>query len=296
LPEIDNLIQNLGGAPKLERSLNECMQWIVKSFEVNEGYFSAGWKTVLGKWSDPYYETTGYIIPTLAAYEERYSSEVVSAILEKQLNSLIKLQKKDGSFPRSPDRPSPLVFDTAQLLIGLIHISSRSSSNAKKALNAIRSTLKWLKSHLDNEGEFTAYNYVDDYNPLYYSRIAWPLIQAEMTIESKPSPESKMMLERIASQVEKGDSLENWGLYPEKPIMTHNIAYTLRGIWECAQILNHREYEKLIKKKLNGLLPIIRNEGLAGSYNNGWKGDHSFICVTGHAQLALLYLLVYEKI
>ncbi len=295
MSEIKELIEELGGGDKLHSSLHRCMHWVVESFTANDNKYSSGSRNIWGKWSPPYLETTGYLLPTLSQYKNFSDAEGIEKILEDQLNNLLSIQNADGSFPQSLENKKPIVFDTAQLLLGLITVSSRHDAIIDKAIAAIKAAMKWLKKQLDHTSDFMAYNYVEDYNPLYYSRIAWPIIQAEMIIESKASPESKLLLEKICHQVSHNEDLKNWGLYPDKPILTHNIAYTIRGIWECAQLLNHRHYEKLVKKKLHELIYLIRENGLVGSYSEDWTPEGKFICATGHAQIALLFLLVYQK-
>lgn len=293
--DINSIVEDLGGSAFLEKRLHLCMRWIEESFRVHDYRYSSGTRTMLGKWGAPYLETTGYLLSTLSEYENRYSSTTTTNILELQLASLLKLQNENGSFPQSLEEKEPIVFDTAQLLLGLITVSSRTNSQPKKALKAIKKSMEWLKENLDHDGSFIAHNYLADYNPLYYSRIAWALIQAEMIIESKGSPEAKAFINLIADKVSSSEDLKNWGLHPDQPALTHNIAYTLRGIWECAEILNDKKLFKLIKKKLNEWIERIEEQPLAGSYSANWEADHSFICVTGHAQMCLLYLLAYDK-
>jgi len=36
------------------------------------------------------------------------------------------------------------------------------------------------------------------------------------------------------------------------------------------------------------------HKGIAGSYDEDWQGNYRFICITGHAQLVVFFMRLYE--
>lgn len=296
MSKIKSIVEELGGREKLSQALKANLQWLNKSFLPNKNEGSSGHRKMTGEWTPPYPETTGYLLSTLLT-ANKYAPELkFKEMIFKQYDFFVKLQKADGSFPQSLENPNPIVFDTAQIILGLLAIAPAFKQTPKEILFTIKKAKNWLKEQLNEEGLFTTHNYIEDYNPAYYSRIAWAILASEVVSESKASEKSKTLVARLAKLQNENLTFKDWSLHPKSPALTHNIAYTLRGLWECGEILNNKKLKKSATLTLDHLSGIILSEKkVAGTYDQNWKGDYSFICSTGNAQLALLYLKVFEK-
>jgi len=237
LAELADIIASLGGKKKLEKALRSNMSWIMKSFEVNGHQGSSGTRSIRGKWGAVYPETTGYLVPTLLDYAKYFDNKKVRKVALKQLDYFKSIQNEDGSFHQAKDLTEPIVFDTAQIIIGLLRIVSE-LEEPEELLSMIRLSVDWLGLQLNAEGEFTSYNYVDNYNPAYYARIAWPMASGELIKYSKPRTKTKKLITRISDAQLENKLFEDMGFHPGQPAYTHTVAYTYRGLWECAEILN----------------------------------------------------------
>jgi|GEM_PF-1409949 len=295
LSDITDIIKELGGKEKIKTSLEANLSWIYKSFKVNKHLGSSGSRNVLGKWSPPYPETTGYLLPTLLNAAPYYQQENLISLSKLQLKFFEGIKTIDGAYCQNMAEAEPIVFDVAQILLGFIALVPYMEKSTP-LLEEIEITRQWLRDILNEKGEFIAFNYVKDFQPAYYSRIAWPLAAAEIIIDSKPSYKTKALIQRLTESQNDNHSFKNWGFRKGQPALTHTIAYTLRGLWEYAEILNSKKIKKQVTLALHRLSKTIRIDGqVAGSYTEDWVGDHSFICSSGNAQLALLYLMVYER-
>lgn len=295
MANISEIITNLGGKPKLEKALKNNMDWIVKSFKVNDHKGSSGTRSIRGTWGAVYPETTGYLVPTLLAYANYFNDSKVRKLALKQYSYFKSIQNKDGSFRQAEDNKEPIVFDTAQIILGLLAIVAE-QEKPEPLLKMIRSAVDWLGLQLNDEGEFTSYNYVKNYNPAYYARVAWPMASAELIKYSKPRTKTKKLISRITDLQLENRSFDKMGFQKNQSAFTHNMAYTFRGLWECAEILNDRKLKKKVRHSMNALNEQILNKGkVAGTYSAKWKADYSFICSTGNAQLALMNLILYER-
>lgn len=294
MPEINSIISALGGREKLESALSENLDWIMKSFLTNNGEGSSGTRSIRGSWGSVYPETTGYLISTLYRTADYLDDEDGRAMAMSQLSFLESIENKDGSYKQSLEITDPIVFDTAQILHGLLFYSSM-LSKPKQILNRTKATADWLGKQLDDEGQFGNYNYVDNYNPAYYARIAWAMASAELIKYSRPRTKTKTLIKKIAEMQNENFSFKSWGFYPDEIGLTHTIAYTLRGLWECGEILNDRKLKKRVRLSMDRLSKEIGEKGaVAASYDEDWNGDYSYQCAVGNAQLAMLYLLLYE--
>jgi len=295
LAEIRDIIEGLGGKEKVEGALRNNLAWIVKSFKVNKNLGSSGTRSVRGAWGPVYPETTGYLVSTLLAAAKYFEDEKLKALALQQLDFFKSIQNEDGSFHQSPTVTEPIVFDTAQIILGLLSITPELEA-PKAVMNMIIKAVDWLGLQLDKEGNFTDHNYVDNYNPSYYSRIAWPMASAELIKYSKPRTKTKKLIARLAELQTTNRYFEPMGFSPEQDPYTHNIAYTLRGLWECAEIINDRKLKKKVRTSAHVLNEVILTEGkVGGSYDKDWKGDYSYQCSVGNAQLALLNMILYER-
>jgi len=295
LSRLKAIIEELGGKDKLTLALKENLKWIYASFKTNGYKGSSGSRSVLGKWESPYPETTGYLIPTLIAGHPYVPELGLLSLAKKQIPFFKNLRTAEGGFYSDAKNSAPIVFDTAQILLGLISLVPE-VTEPDLLLDEIAITRQWLRDLLDEEGNFISHNYVLQYQPAYYSRIGWPLAFAENIIDSKPSTATKMLIHRITSSQNENHSFPNWGFYKGENAYTHTLAYTLRGLWEYAELVNSKKIKKQVKQSLHKLHQTISSEGcIAGSYDENWEGDYSFICSTGNAQLALLNLLVFER-
>ena len=88
----------------------------------------------------PYPEVTGYYIPTLLNWG--YKNLAI-----KFANWLCEIQNEDGSW-NAPDNSAAYVFDTAQVLKGLLAIEKYNKSVTKN----IKKGCDWLISNINSQG------------------------------------------------------------------------------------------------------------------------------------------------
>ena len=287
-------MSELGGQQKLEAALKSNLKWIAKSFEVNGLKGSSGKRTVYGQWGPPYPETTGYLIPTLLKCSPYNDS--LREIALAQLSFIRSIQNQDGSFYQLVENKAPIIFDTAQIVIGLIALCPE-VLKFEEIAEVTKEAVIWMHEQLTEEGLFLEHNYVENYNPAYYARIAWAMSQGEAIFFSKITKKTKKLISRIADLQNADLMFAYAGFSAEEIPYTHTIAYTLRGLWECALYTNNKKLMHKVTDSLTRLSETLLSEGTAaGRYDAHWHGDYSFICSTGNAQLALLYLLVYERL
>jgi len=157
----------------------------------------------------------------------------------------------------------------------------------------------WLSNGVEDGGTWASGHYQTSINPSYYSQVAWPMLRVwEKTNDNQIKINAEMVLKRITCLESKNGQIKGWGFDTKKPAFTHTIAYTLRGLIESAIILdNWSDYGKCTEKALNKLYrqSELKSGRLPGSYTNGWKGDNSYTCLTGNAQVAIC-LIRYEKL
>ncbi|MCS3634854.1 hypothetical protein GGP57_002187 [Salinibacter ruber] len=282
-----------------EASLQSTISWVDRSIgENHEGssaYFGA-W----GKWADPYPETTGYLIPTLLDYAE-YSSSTDPVETAYGLGEwLLSIQADEGfwhGMTHPPAEPNPSVFNTAQILLGLCALH-RHGKDDGPWLSAAQKGVCWLVDGLGSAGRWSDGNYQGEFNPSYYTRVAWPLLEVwALTGNPDVRDAAVRVLSRILERRQNTGEFSGWGFEPNAPAFTHTIAYTLRGFLESARLLDDwSTYGEPAEEALNLLYrhAELSNGTLPGKYGEGWEKNTGFTCLTGNAQVAIC-LLKYES-
>ena len=161
---------------RLEIQLEAAMRWLCAAQDRDRDSGVAGSYTLLKGWSRSYPETTGYIIPTFLAFA-RYTgrTDFVDRGI-RMADWLLSLQAADGSFGGgvAGGKRWPSVFDTGQILFGLLEAHSVSGEN--DYLDAAVSAGEWLVAVQDRDGGWPGrYDFMGKRHA-YNARVAWPLL------------------------------------------------------------------------------------------------------------------------
>lgn len=276
------------------------LQWLQRSFDVNNGHGSSAYYSPLkhpfSKWQRPYPETTGYIIETLLQYNTIYPELKLADTALGGGEWLLSLQLKNGAFPGGYQRyDEPSVFNTGQIIIGLIKAYEYSLD--KRYFKSFRKAVHWLIASLDETNTWRTGAYVTNYTPAYYTRVIWPVLMANIYLqEEKITERMRSTLVGYQQKVTSVYSVRDWSAFPGEKAFTHFIAYTIRGFMESAILLKDDNLFNVSKNMLEKGINVYKHDGrLAGSYDEEWKGDYSFTCVTGNCQMALNLARLYQE-
>jgi len=257
------------------------LHWIRRSIEATGGQGSShSWHPLFG-WSKAYPETTGYLIETLLTYAELKQDESLRQLAFSCINWLETIQLPSGAFPgllAGNTRPS--IFNTSQILFGL--------TNRK---DASERAVSWLLSNLEPDGAWRAHAFVPGFVPSYYTRAVWGVLHANDSLK-KPGVEGLMWrsLHFYAERFLPNGAVKDWGFRASEAAFTHTLAYTLEGFWGSAERLGEQAIMDKVIASMERLLAERARAGgrTAGRYDEKWKGDYSFLCVTGNCQLSIL--------
>ena len=277
-------------------SLESATAWLAKSIDFNDGNGSSAYLDLWNGWSGPYPETTGYIIPTLFAASPYVSDKNLQSTALKLADWLLSLQRSDGSFPQGLEMGEKSeIFDSGQILFGLL--SAFHNTNEEKYKTAFILLIDWMISNQTPDGAFSMTTYVAQYCPSYHVRFVWALV---LSLEIYPAKQQlsnviHKALQYYSSLILENAGIKNWGFHPHEPGLTHTIAYTLRGFIECGILLKEKKFVDLVIPTINKIEnDLDEHKFLAGEYDTDWKGNYSFRCLTGEAQLSIIYRRLYK--
>ena len=285
----------LSATDRYEVHLRATLEWIRRSILHGKGG-SAAHFSIVGGWSPPYPETSGYIIPTLLKAAAHLADDRLKRDAEALGEWLLGLQHADGWWPGGvwvaggASRPS--VFNSAQILKGMVMLAQRTCDDRWQ--EAAQRSANWLADGIDDGGFWRAGNYREGVNPSYYAQVAWPMLQAwRLTGEEPVRAAAVRVLERIVALRNEQGAISGWGFDAGKPAFTHTIAYTLRGLIESAFLLD--DWEAFGAPCMEALERLNRrselsNGRLPGAFFEDWRAVNWYSCLTGNAQIALCLL------
>jgi uncharacterized protein YyaL (SSP411 family) len=250
-----------------------------------------------GYWGPPYPETTGYIIPTFYNSAVYMGNSNYATRATQMAEWLLTLQLDSGAFPIGPLWPdwerTPLVFDTGQIIRGLVaaHLETKQPQYHQSAILAGN----WLVDIQDSDGcwrKHTSLEIVHTYNVL----VAWALIQLSEAAGTASHREAAIRnIEWAISQQTSDGWFKNAGFRPDEDPLTHTIAYTIEGLLETGIWLGNHHIISAGQKAADALLARRSQDGfLRARYGPGWQSQDDWSCLTGNAQIALLWLKLYQ--
>lgn len=288
----------LSKADSNREHLETAMTWLCAAQDAaEEGGVSALYDLRSGTWGPPYPETTGYIIPTFFDYAARRGLENYRERAIHMADWLLTLQLENGAFPIGPlwldwER-TPIVFDTGQILHGLMRTFNETGS--QKYLESACRAGDWLAEIQAPNGNWEKHvslGYVHTFNV----RSAWGLLRLYSSSQvPRHLAAATANLDWALTQQDPNGWFHNAGFQPEVAPLTHTIAYTIEGLLESGIQLADQRYIDAARLAADALRKKQLEEGfLRGRYGPGWNSSLNWSCLTGTAQMALVWLRLYQ--
>jgi len=205
-----------------------------------------------------YPEVTGYLIPTLLDYGER-------ELAVELARWLLRIQRADGSFP-DPDHGHSYVFDTAQVLRGLL---------------AVRGLVAEAGDAARRAADYVCGQMIDGGTGGFRQRYgAWPWVETAQLYVLPPLVEAASSLENPAYREAADRCRQHYVNHPqflEIGGLTHFLAYELEALIDLGQA-------HLALPVLDRLRKLQKPDGSVRA-----MGGVRWVCIPGLAQLALCW-------
>jgi uncharacterized protein YyaL (SSP411 family) len=191
-----------------------------------------------------------------------------------------------SSFVTAP--PIPAVFNTGQVIQGLL--AAYATFGATDYLEAAMRGGQWLVHNQDEDGAWRRHTYRNFPNA-YSTRVAWPLVAlAEAAGEPALRNAAIRYLQWASRCQDEAGWFERCMLESDDPPLTHTLAYAIEGFIEAGVLLSDERWIAVGQRAADALLHRYEiRRHLAGTYDRGWRGNHSFACLTGCAQMGKVW-------
>lgn len=287
--------------PGIEQAISAGIGWLARAQDQSasrDGGVARHFSLITG-WSTSYPETTGYIVPTLLEYAHVVANEEARVRALRMLDWLVSLQFPDGGFQGGMigERPRvPVVFNTGQILIGL---AGGAVENRDKYYSAMIRAADWLVRVQDPDGGWRKHGspFAKAGEKTYDTHVSWGLFEAARVESGRSYAEAALANIRWALSHQHANGwFERCCLTGPAQPLTHTLGYVLRGILEAYRFTRDAALLESGRRTADGLLSALQSTGfLPGRLNADWTPAVSWACLTGTAQIAICWLMLYAE-
>ncbi len=287
--------------PGPEQVVEKGIEWLCAAQDnstTNDGGVSARYSLING-WGPSYPETTGYIIPTMLKYAKIKNDQSIRDRAKRMLDWLVSIQFPEGGFQGGLIDSEPVVpvtFNTGQILMGLVSGVKEFGDEYREPMNR---AAKWLVETQDPDGCWRKYAtpFAKPGEKSYETHVSWALFDAARIEPDKGYAKAALTNIRwaLTNQKENGWFDKCCLTSPKQPL-THTLGYVLRGLLEAFRFAKDPELLTASIKTADGLLtPFQESTGfLPGRISDKWQGTVSWACLTGSAQIAHCWLMLFQ--
>jgi hypothetical protein len=285
----------------IDRTISEALAWIGRAQDNSpsaDGGVARHYCLITG-WGASYPETTGYIVPTIIREAQALADTALLKRARIMLDWLVSIQMPGGGFRGgvTSDGPAvPVTFNTGQILMGLAAGVSHFGQAYRPAMIA---AADWLVETQDDDGCWRkhATPYAAPGEKAYETHVAWGLYEAARVEPGRGYAEAatKNLNWALSHQKNNGWFSSCCLTDPLNPL-THTLGYALRGLVEGYLFTRDGEILEKANRTAEGVLSALQPDGfLPGRLDSQWQGAVQWACLTGTAQMAACWLLLYRE-
>lgn len=247
-------------------------------------------------WTSSYPETTGYLIPTILRLSDRSRGGDLQERCRRAVEFLLSLQLPGGAFPGGEvddNRASPSVFNTAQVLCGLLAWSEADRNGDVEG--AMEGAVAYLLGVQEAEGPWVRDTFGATASA-YYSHAACWLARYGVLREHEEALEgARRHLEWVLSLIDPESGWIERSGFPDHhaagEAMTHNLGYTLWGLLRCGDLLESEAAVAAVERAARRTGELMERTGyLPGVVGRRWESRARYVCLTGNCQIAQVWI------
>jgi hypothetical protein len=278
---------------EVEEHLAAAIQWLKRAHDCSPDDGVSWGYSLKGGWRQSYRETSGYIAETffdLAKYNQDDDAWERTIRICKWLT---QVQNPDGSISDPRYGSTGIVFDTGQVLQGLIRAYEETQD--PEFLKASEAAGDWLVQVADDTGRWTKNTHLGVPH-VYNTRVAWQLLKLH-TIKPNPDRErvGRANLDWAVSKQRDG-WFDECAFRPGEAPFTHNIAYAIRGLLEVGYLLNEQKYLDAATAGAKAVIGHVAADGfIPGQFDSQGQPQGNYCCLTGNCQLAIIWLKLFQQ-
>lgn len=282
--------------PEPRAALDAMADWLARAQDASGcGGVSANYDLQKRRWAGAYPETTGYIIPTLFNYADVSGRAEFRERAISMTDWETEIQLPEGGVragTMDAKTVAPTIFNTGQVLFGWARAYQETGDERYR--ESLSRASDWLVEAQDEDGAWrrfaspVASHVLNTYN----TRTAYGLAVAAQALgEDRYLEAARRNVAWALSRAEPNGWLPDNCLEDNEHPLTHTIAYAIRGILEVSLIAGDDQGVETAMNMAQAVAATQRADGaLPGRLDHGWKPYVRWTCVTGNAQMSIIWL------
>ena len=273
--------------------LQAAEDWLKRAHDQNDDDGVSYGYSVRGGWRPSYRETSGYIATTFFELARQRNDADYWERALRICRWLLRVQNADGSFSNPRYGNDGIVFDTGQVLFGLVRAAEETGEAG--FLQGAQRAAQWLVSIADQNDCWTRNEHLGVPH-VYNTRTAWALLRLNQIAPSDDwvrvarANLDWALSEQHASGFFRECSFER-GVDP----FTHTIAYATRGLLESGLLLDDMRYLTAAKSCADAAMEQLRADGfLAGQISIDGASSVRYCCLTGNCQFSIVWAKFFD--
>src|SRR5689334_6046686 len=285
--------------------LDAAMQWLCRAQDAtNSGGVARSYSLRFMSahkrrgWLAPYPETTGYIIPTFFDYaaltgDAQYRDRAIR-MAEWETAVQMDCGAVQGGVISFP--PTPAIFNTGQVLFGWSRAFVETGD--ERFRKAASRAADFLVDAQDADGAWRRHGsqYAREGVNVYDARTAWGLLEAfAICGDSRYREAAARNLNFVLTRQRPNGWFAECCLDDDARPLLHTLAYTMEGLLEAGVRLKNQLYVDASRLAADALRERQQSNGsLAGRFDASWRPATRWSCLTGDAQVAIVWLRLSE--
>lgn len=277
-------------------AIRKAVDWLLFNQSIHDDHGFGSFYLTSG-WLSSYPETSGYIVPTLLDYGRHSGTNLLDAATQCA-DWLVSIQKPSGGWQGGylHDNRPEVVFNTGQVIRGLTAVYTE-TQNTEYLESAIKAA-DWLCSIQHPHGYWDRHTYLG-ITRVFDTYVAAPLVELYgLTHDEKYREAAVRQCAWVINERQRPngwfEDCDNTAHLNSQPI-THTIAYTIDGLLDVGRSLQNEAFINAAALSANKLFSIFNTKKyLSARFDSNWRGTADYVCLTGCAQIAIIWLKLFE--
>jgi uncharacterized protein YyaL (SSP411 family) len=273
--------------------LQAAEDWLRRAHDQNDDDGVSYGYSVRGGWRPSYRETSGYIATTFFDLARQRDDGDYRDRALRICRWLLSVQNSDGSFSNPRYGNEGIVFDTGQVLFGLVRAAEETGEAA--FLNGAHQAASWLVNIADKNACWTRNEHLGVPH-VYNTRTAWALLRINQIMPGAQWVQvARANLDWALSEQHASGFFRECAFERGVDPFTHTIAYATRGLLEAGALLNDTNFRTAAIRCADAALGQLRADGfLPGQIGIDGASSARYCCLTGNCQFSIVWAKLFD--